>query len=103
LPFRFELQGSQAIQKSVSSYKDHVMTTTAIRERLHRLIDTVEDKKAAAIYTLLEDSMKDVDEEYTDEFKAELDRRYAEHKRDGKVITREVMNKRIGKILSKQK
>ena len=29
------------------------MNTSAIREKLHSLIDTVDDKKAEAIYTLL--------------------------------------------------
>jgi putative addiction module component (TIGR02574 family) len=79
------------------------MTTTAIRERLHHFIDTIEDKKAAAIYTLFEESIKDTEEEYTDEFKAELDRRYAAYKKDGKVITRDAMDKRINKLLGKSK
>jgi putative addiction module component (TIGR02574 family) len=77
------------------------MTTTAIRERLHQFIDNMEDKKAVAIYTLLEDSINDGEEEYTDEFKAELDRRYTEYKTDGKVITQEAMDKRIRKITDK--
>lgn len=34
------------------------MTTTNIRKRLHQFIDTIEDKKVAAIYTLLEDEME---------------------------------------------
>lgn len=34
------------------------MTTINIRERLHQFIDTIEDKKVAAIYTLLEDEME---------------------------------------------
>ncbi len=29
------------------------MTTSVIRQKLHQFIDTIEDKKAAAIYTLL--------------------------------------------------
>jgi hypothetical protein len=33
------------------------MTTLNIRQRLHHFIDTIEDKKAVAIYTLLEDEM----------------------------------------------
>jgi len=79
------------------------MTTTAIRERLHHFIDTIEDKKAAAIYTMFEESIKDREEEYTDEFKAELDRRYAAYKKDGKVVTREAMDKRIKKLVGKSK
>lgn len=33
------------------------MTTSVIRQKLHQFIDTIEDKKAAAIYALLEDEM----------------------------------------------
>jgi len=34
-----------------------VMNTTGIRQKLHRFIDTIGDKKAEAIYTLFEDDM----------------------------------------------
>ncbi len=34
------------------------MTTSHIGQKLHRFIDTIEDKKAAAIYTLLEDEIE---------------------------------------------
>lgn len=33
------------------------MTTSVTRQKLHQFIDTIEDKKAAAIYTLLEDEI----------------------------------------------
>jgi len=78
------------------------MNTTGIREKLHHFIDRIEDKKAAAIYTLFEENIKE-EEGYSDEFKAELDRRYTEYKKDGKVVSRETMDKRIKKILSKAK
>jgi len=68
------------------------MNTTAIRQKLHHFIDSMEDKKAAAIYTLFEDNIKDNGEDYTDDFKAELESRYAAYKKDGKVISREDMN-----------
>ena len=64
---------------------------------------TIEDKKAAAIYTLFEDSIKTEEEEYTDAFKDELDRRYAEYKKDGKVVSRKEMDARIKKVLGKAK
>jgi len=34
-----------------------IMETTDIRRKLHHFIDTIEDKKAAAIYTLFEDEI----------------------------------------------
>ena len=37
--------------------------------------------------------------QYTDEFKAELDRRYEEYEQGGKVFTREEVNERIKKLL----
>ncbi|MBA3829738.1 MAG: hypothetical protein H0X33_12430 [Taibaiella sp.] len=33
------------------------MDTTGIRQKLHQFIDTIEDAKAAAIYTLFENEM----------------------------------------------
>jgi hypothetical protein len=34
-----------------------IMSTTGIREKLHQYIDTIGDKKAAAIYALFEDDI----------------------------------------------
>ncbi len=78
------------------------MKTAEIRSRLHRFIDTVADKKVKAIYTIFEENIEE-SEDYTPEFKAELDRRYEEYKKDGKTISREEMDKRIKKLLSKAK
>ena len=77
------------------------MTTAAIRQKLHNYLETADDKKIKAIYTLVEDEVEEAQEDYTDEFKAELDRRYEEYKKDGKVVTMEEMNERIRKILKK--
>jgi hypothetical protein len=54
--------------------KSITMTTTQIKQLLHNYIDTAEDKKLKAIYTLLQD---DIDEEYkfSKKQKTELDRR----------------------------
>lgn len=54
------------------------MRTTQIRQQLHNYIDAVEDKKLKAIYTLLEDDIT-VNSLLTEEQKAELDKRMAEH------------------------
>jgi putative addiction module component (TIGR02574 family) len=79
------------------------MTTAAIRQKLHNYLEVANDKKIKAIYTMVEEAIEESQEQYTDEFKAELDRRHAEYKKDGKVISREEMDKRIKKILGKTK
>jgi hypothetical protein len=53
------------------------------------------DRKIKVGYTLVEV------EEYSEVFKAELDYRYAEYKKDGKVISRGTMDIRIKKALGK--
>lgn len=51
------------------------MRTTQIRQHLHDYIDSAEDKKLKAIYTLLEEDITD-GFVLSDEQKYELDRRY---------------------------
>ena len=38
------------------------MQTTSLRQKLHQFIDTIEDKKAEAIYTLFEDEINSDDQ-----------------------------------------
>jgi putative addiction module component (TIGR02574 family) len=65
------------------------MRTAQIRQQLHEYIDTAEDKKLKAIYTLLEDEIAD-EFELTAEQKKELDRRYDDYQNGiGKTYTRE--------------
>ena len=76
------------------------MTTTAIRKQLHSYLEVAEDKKIKAIYTMMEEEIKESAVEYTDEFKAELDKRYSEYKTGkAKMISAEESRKRIQKIL----
>ena len=76
------------------------MTTTAIRKQLHSYLEVAEDKKIKAIYTMMEEEIKESAVEYTDEFKAELDKRYSEYKTGkAKTISAEESRKRIQKIL----
>jgi hypothetical protein len=78
------------------------MKTAEIRSKLHEFIDNAADKKVKAIYTMFEENIE-TEEHYTPEFKAELDKRYEEHKKDSKIVSREEMDKRIKKLLSKSK
>ncbi len=76
------------------------MNAAAIRQQLHNYLEIAEDKKVKAIYTMMEEEIKESAVEYTDEFKAELDRRYADYKTGkAKMITAEESKKRIQAIL----
>jgi len=71
------------------------------REELLHYIETVEDKKIKAFYTLLEKAIKEeTNVEYTQELKAELDKRYEGYKSGKtKMITPTESRRRINKIL----
>lgn len=63
------------------------MRTNQIRQQLHEYIESAEDKKLKAIYTLVEN---DINEEFmfSDEQKKELDRRYDNYQNGiGKTYT----------------
>ena len=75
------------------------MEIEEIRQKLHQFIDTIEDKKAEAMYALFENDIEEDDSEYTDEFKAELDRRYDYYKNGGKMISAEEANEQIKSLL----
>lgn len=63
------------------------MTTARIRQRLHEYIDTAQDKKLKAIYTLLQDEI-DYEGHLTKEQMAELDRRLENYQNGyGKTYT----------------
>ena len=56
------------------------MTTLAIRQQLHNYLEVADDKKIKAIYTMMEAEIKERAVEYTDDFKAELDKRQTTYK-----------------------
>jgi putative addiction module component (TIGR02574 family) len=76
------------------------MNTAAIRQKLHNYLEVADDKKVKAIYTMVEETIDDNMVAYTDEFKAELDRRYSAYN-DGSeaAITATESKKRIQKLL----
>jgi hypothetical protein len=76
-----------------------IMETTNIRQKLHQFIDTIEDKKAEAIYTLFEDEIEQDELEYTEDFKDELDKRYEYYQSGGEMITAKEAGEQIGEIL----
>ncbi len=79
------------------------MKTVVMKERLHRFIETVEEKRMKAIYALFENEIEQEEWEYTDEFKAELDRRYAYYLNGGKMVSAPDVEKRVKATLKKMK
>jgi mannitol/fructose-specific phosphotransferase system IIA component (Ntr-type) len=76
------------------------MNTAAIRQELHNYLEVAEDKKVKAIYTMMQESIKESSIDYSDEFKAELDSRNESYKNGfAKMITAQESKKRIQKIL----
>ncbi len=76
------------------------MNTAAIRQKLHNYLEVANDKKIKAIYTMVEEAIEEVSEAYTEEFKAELDRRHKAYKNGSeKAITAAESKKRIQKLM----
>lgn len=76
------------------------MSTSAIRQKLHSYLEVAEDKKVKALYVMMEEEIEESAVEYTEEFKKELDRRYADYKSGkAKMVTAAESKRRIQKIL----
>ena len=72
------------------------MELVNIREKLHTLIDTTSEDRLLEIYQWLDD-------DYTDEFKAELDEEFEDYKKNKEVISKEDVDLMIEQLLHKQK
>ncbi len=68
------------------------METSTLREKLHALIDSSSPDKLVEVYSVFED-------DYTNEFKGQLDEEYADYQKNGEVISKEEMDKAIEKLL----
>ena len=79
------------------------MNISAIRKQLHNYLEVADDKKINAIFIMVEDDIKDSAVTYTEEYKAELDRRVDYYLNGGKMVSPEQMNKRINAIRKKRK
>lgn len=79
------------------------METIGIRQKLHQFIDKMEDKKAKAIYTLFEDEIEQDEWEFSEDFKAELDKRYEYYQNGGKMVTAEEVDEQINVLFHPDK
>ncbi|OSZ82596.1 hypothetical protein CAP35_04835 [Chitinophagaceae bacterium IBVUCB1] len=75
------------------------MTVATIRKKLHEYLDTADDKKIKAMYTLLESEIEE--HGYSDEFIALLKKRENYYKNGGTMISAEESKKRINEVLKK--
>lgn len=76
------------------------MKTAAIRQQLHNYLEVADDKKVKAIYASVKNDIKESAVVYTDEFKSELDKRYAEYKNGkSKTVTEQQSKRRVAKLL----
>ncbi len=79
------------------------MDTIAIREQLHQYLEKADDRKLKAIYVMLEDAIKELKVEYTEEDKAELDRRVQHYLSGEQMVTPEEISNRLLKIRQRRK
>lgn len=75
------------------------MTTFTIRKKLADYLKIADEKKVKAIYALVADDIEQSELTYPEELKTELDRRFADYKKSGKMITATAAKKQIDKIL----
>lgn len=75
------------------------MTTLAIRKKLSDYLQVADDKKIKAIYALVEDDLDQPELEYTDDLKIELDKRLKSYKKNGKLISGELVKNQMSKLL----
>lgn len=73
------------------------MEAATLRKKLHILIDTSSDDKLEEIYNSFQE------DEYSEEFKAILDNEYEQYQKDGEVISKEEIDKRIEQLLYSKK
>lgn len=72
---------SESDEKNKYFWKNkYVMKTASIRQQLHNYLEIADDKKVKAIYIMMEEEIKENTVEYTDQFKAVLDKRYGDYK-----------------------
>jgi hypothetical protein len=77
------------------------MDATTIRQRLHTYLEAADDKKVKAIYSILEQDVEATGVIYTEELKAELDKRHNNWQENPSTgIDEQQSNERIQNMLN---
>ncbi len=79
------------------------MTAKEMREKFHRFIETVEDKRLKAIFNLFENEIVEQEWDYTDEFKKELDLRYNHFINGGVLVSSDDAAQRTSELMKRLK
>jgi hypothetical protein len=79
------------------------MTAIEMREKFHRFIETVEDKRLKAIFNLFENEIVEQEWDYTDEFKKELDLRYNYIINGGVMVSSDDAAQRTSELMKRLK
>jgi hypothetical protein len=77
------------------------MSTSSLRKKLQDYLEVADDKKIKALYAIMENDIEGSVGEYSEEFKRELDRRYAYYKSGSKMVSPGEVDRRIKRILNK--
>ena len=73
------------------------------RQKLHQFINGVDDRKAEAFYILFENEIEEEADEYTDEFKAELDKINDYYENGGERVSTEEVEYQINMLQQTEK
>ena len=68
------------------------MDGAELKKKLHSLIDESTEEKLVEVYSVFEN-------EYSDEFKADLEEEHADYKKGGEVISKHQLDEAIEKLL----
>jgi hypothetical protein len=79
------------------------MNAANMRKELHDYLEVANDKKINAIYTMVEDEIKEIIVKYPPEFQAEIDSRVNYYLNGSKMVFSASMNKRLSGLRKKRK
>lgn len=77
--------------------------TKTLDKQINQYLDVLNIHQKKALLTVAKTFAVDQENDYSDEFKKELDSRYEEYKKSGKLISEAEANKRISKIIKGKK
>lgn len=81
-----------------------IMAVPSIDQQINSYLEQLNTRQKRAILTIAKTFAQDQEAAgYSDTFKRELDRRYAEYQNGGKLVTEAEANKRIKKLLKSGK